>query len=103
MTELIDLYNEDFDSDGQMRLCGREKIEALAEKIEQLNQHKPEQYINEEYDLTDIEKILQGHDIKLETLEHSKVLVRNILISDYLDKYFSEFKESDRYKSMIST
>ena len=96
MEKLRDLYNQVFDEDGEMKLCGREKIEALANRIREI--HEDESGIKDkeckcnnmqEMYSKEIE-ILRSHGFEIEKGEITKEVVEGLNSTILLQNYFKD-------------
>ena len=94
MEKLRDLYNQVFDEDGEMKLCGREKIEALAKRIREM--HEDESSIREKecnynnlHEMYSKEiEILRSHGFEIEKGEITKEVVEGLNSTILLQDYF---------------
>lgn len=96
MEKLRDLYNQVFDEDGEMRLCGREKIEALAKRIREIHEDGSNITGNEcncnnlqEMYSKEIE-ILRSHGFEIERGDITREVVEGLNSTILLQDYFKD-------------
>ena len=96
MEKLRDLYNQVFDEDGEMKLCGREKIEALAKRIREMHEDESG-IIGRECNRNNLQEmyskeveILRSHGFEIEKGDITKEVVEGLNSTILLHDYFKD-------------